>query len=153
MISSETARSVSAFFESYRTAFERFDAPAIADHSAYPSHITSDAGEIGLISIAAKQDWVGKIEQLLAMYRAIGFSSARVLDLAATEISPRLVQATVHWALHDGAGRALYDFEGTYTLAKIHDALRVAAIAHNEIPRYRECLARLGSQRALGDDE
>jgi hypothetical protein len=151
MMLSETAPSVNAFFESYRTAFERLDAPAIADHFAYPSHITSDTGEIVLIPIAAKQDWIGKIEQLLGMYRAVGFSSARILNLAATELSPRLAQAILHWALHDGAGRILYDFEATYTLAKINGTLRIAAISHNEIPRYRACLARLRSQRALGD--
>ncbi len=150
MTLSETAHSVNAFFESYRIAFERLDVPAIADHFAYPSHITSDAREITLIPIAAKQDWISEIERLLAMYRAIGFGSARVLNLAPTELSPRLVQAMVHWALYDGVGRSLYDFQAMYTLAKINDALRIAAISHNEIPRYRECLARLRSQHAFG---
>lgn len=139
----ETAENVNAFFESYRAAFERLDAPAIADHFAYPSHITSDTGEIVLNPIPAKQDWIGEIEQLLGMYGAIGFGSARVVNLALTEISPRLVQAVVHWELRDGEGGSLYDFQAMYTLAEIDGALRISAIAHNEIPRYRECLARL----------
>src|SRR5947208_847101 len=104
MTLNETTQSVNAFFESYRIAFERLDAPAIADHYAYPSHITSDTGAIVLVPITGQQDWIGKIEQLLAMYRAIGFCSARVLTLAPTELSPRLAQAMVHWALHDGEG-------------------------------------------------
>ncbi len=131
MTLSETVHSVDAFFESYRTAFERLDAPAIADHFAYPSHITGEAGEIVLVSVPGRQEWIGKIEQLLAGYRAIGFGSARVLDLAPTELSPRLVQAMVHWALYDGAGRMLYDFQAAYTLVKIDDMLRISAIAHN----------------------
>lgn len=149
---SETAESLNAFLESYRIAFEQMDAPAIAEHFAYPSHVTSDTGEIVLIPIADKSDWIGQIERLLDMYRAIDFGSARVLDLAPTELSPRLVQAILHWELQDSMGRSLYDFQAVYTLVKISDALRIAAISHNEIPRYREALARLQSQRALGGD-
>ncbi len=150
-MSSETTPGVSAFFDSYRTAFERFDAPAIAGHFAYPSHVTSDTGTLALSTIASLEEWIGKIERLLGMYRAIGVSSARILDLAPTELSPRLVQAIVHWELHDGAGQLLYDFEAAYTLGEIDGKLRIAAIAHDEIPRYRACLARLRSRRAQDD--
>ncbi len=149
---SEFESRVNTFFESYRAAFERLDAPAIADHYAYPSHITSDTGEIVLVPIAAREEWIGKIERLLDMYRAIGFCSARTLDIKAIQLSPRLVQIVVHWALYDGTARTLYDFEATYTLAKVGDALRIAAVSHNEILQYRECLARLQSQRGHDDD-
>ncbi len=148
-MSSETTPDVSAFFESYRAAFEHFDAPAVAGHFAYPNHVTSDGGEIVLSSITSKQEWIGTIERLLDMYRAIGVSSARVLDLAETALSPRLVHAIVHWELHDAAGQLLYDFEAAYTLAAIDGEWRIAAIAHNEIPRYRACLERLHLRRAL----
>jgi len=147
---SETADKVNAFLDSYRVAFERLDAAAIADHFAYPSHITSDMGEIVLVPIPAKEDWTGEIEGLLGMYGAIGFRSAGVLNMALTEILPRLVQAVVHWELRDGEGGSLYDFQAIYTLAEIDGALRISAIAHNEIPRYRECLARLRSLGTLG---
>lgn len=43
-----------------------------------------------------------------------------------------------HWELLDRAGARLYTFAATYTLAKIEGALRIAALAHNEIPSYRE---------------
>jgi len=82
---------INAFFDSYRTAFEHQDAAAIADHFAYPGHVTSDAGEIALVPITSRQEWIGKAEQLLGMYRAVGVGSARVLDLTVAEISPRLV--------------------------------------------------------------
>jgi hypothetical protein len=96
------------------------------------------------VSVASRDEWVGQIERLLAMYRAIGVHSARALHLSATELSPRLGRAEVHWALSDAAGGLLYDFHATYTLARLGDDWRIAAIAHDEIPRYRACLARRG---------
>ena len=138
---------ISAFFDSYRTAFERQDAAAIADHFSYPGHVTSDAGEIVLVPITNRQEWIGKLEQLLGMYRAIAVSSARVLNLVLTEISPRLVQAHLHWALDNAAGERLYDFEAIYTLTQSNDAFHITAIAHNELPRYQACYARLKGQR------
>jgi hypothetical protein len=148
MATTDYHTTISAFFDSYRAAFERQDAAAIADHFAYPGHVTSDAGEIALVPIANRQEWIGKVEQLLDLYRAINLSSAQILDLALTEISSRLIQAQVHWALHDAAGLRLYDFVAIYTLANIDGAFRIAAIAHNELPQYQACLARLNAQRA-----
>src|SRR6266581_3874525 len=40
------------------------------------------------------------------------------------------------------AGEALYDFKAAYTLAETRPGLRIAAIAHNQIPRLLECIAR-----------
>jgi hypothetical protein len=142
----EPTPNVQTFFQAYRTAFERSDAAGIAGRFAYPSHITSDTDEIVLMPLATEHEWIGQIEQLLSTYRRIGVSSARVLGLAATELSPRLLQAVLHWALHDAAGDLLYRFEATYTLAEIDGALRITALAHNELPRLRECLARQQSR-------
>jgi hypothetical protein len=139
---------ISSFFDSYRTAFERQDAAAIADHFSYPGHVTSDAGEIALVPITNRQEWIGKVEQLLGMYRAIEVGTARVLDLTLTEISPRLIQAHIHWALHDAAGERLYDFEAIYTITRSDGACHIVAIAHNELPQYQACYARLKGQRA-----
>lgn len=136
------------FFESYSAAFERADVASIVDHFAFPCHITSEATEVTLTPIASPDGGLRMVEQLLGMYRVVGVSSARVLDLAASEVSPRLVQALVHWALYDDAGELLYAFEAAYILARIDGSLRVSAIAHNEIPRYRECLARITSRPA-----
>ena len=148
MPATDIQANVSAFFDSYRAAFERGDASAVADHFVYPGHVTSDAGKIVLVPITARQEWLGKVEELLGMYQAIQLSSAHVLDLALTEISSRLILAQVHWALHDAAGLRLYDFVAIYTLANIDGAFRIAAIAHNELPQYQACLARLKDQRA-----
>lgn len=141
-MSSDLAPNVDALFQSYRTAFERSDTPAITRHFAYPGHITSDIGDIVLTPVAAEDQWTGQVEQLLSAYARIGVASAVVLEMAATEISPRLCQAVLHWALNDAAGDTLYRFEATYTLAEIDGALRITALAHNELPRLRPCLAR-----------
>ena len=67
----------------------------------------------------------------------MGFASAGILDLFVIELSPRLCLSTVHWELHDRAEASLYDFTAVYTLAEIGGNLRIAAIAHNELPRLR----------------
>ena len=145
---SEAAPMVNAFFQSYRLAFEQRDAPAIAGHFAYPGHMASDMGHIVLGFIDDKENWTGRIQQLLEMYRAIDVASARVVDMTMMHVSPLLLQARVHWELDDSHGRVLYDFLATYTLVTVEDTLRIAAIAHNEIPQYRACLARLRSRRS-----
>jgi hypothetical protein len=139
---------INAFFYSYRTVFERQDAAAIADHFAYPGLVTSDAGEIALVPIANRQEWIGKLEQLLGMYRAIGVATAHVLDLMVTDISPRLVQAHIHWALQNAAGERLYEFDAIYTVAHIGEEFHIMAIAHAEMLHYQACYARLKAQRA-----
>lgn len=138
----ERMDAVRAFFESYRQAFERFDTEAIADHFAFPAHLTADAGEIVLTPVADRQAWIAQLDRLLAMYRAVDVASARMTDLGLTELSDQLAQAVVHWELRDSAGRRLYDFQGAYTIARAAHGLRITAIAHNEIPRYRACAAR-----------
>ena len=68
------------------------------------------------------------------------------------EISPRLVQAHIHWALHNAAGERLYDFEAIYTVIRSDGALHITAIAHNELPQYQACLARLRRQLELEEE-
>src|SRR4051794_11673320 len=137
------ARTAAAFFESYRTAFAYGDMAAILDHFAFPCHITSEAREVALTPIASREEGAGMVEHLLAMYREVGVKAARVLELTAIEVSPRLHVALVHWALDDAGGARLYAFEASYPLASFDDVLRITAIAHNEILRYQECLAQI----------
>lgn len=148
MPSTDLRASINAFFDSYRGAFERQDAAAIADHFAYPGLVTSDAGEITLVPITNRQEWLGKLQQLLGMYRAIAVGTAQVLDLTVIEISPRLAQAHIHWALETSAGERLYDFVAIYTVAQTDGAFHITALAHNEMPQYQACYARLKAQRA-----
>ena len=139
------ARTAAAFFASYRMAFAHGEVAAILDHFAFPCHITSEAREVALTHLASPGEGARTVGQLLAMYRDIGVKTARVLELTSIEVSPRLHVALVHWALDDVRGTRVYAFEASYTLASFDNVLRITAIAHNEILRYREYLAQMGA--------
>ena len=133
---------VADFFESYRAAFERLDAPAVVEHFAFPCLITGDGDPVSVLPIGGRDQGLAVIERLLGTYRTLGVARARLLSLTPTALSPRLALGVVHWALSTGAGETLYDFDAAYTLALIDDRLRITAICHNESPRLRACLAR-----------
>ena len=142
MTSNETAAAVRALLESYRDAFERLDAAAIADHFAYPSHIIGDANEVALMQLSNRQDCLAAVEKVLAMHRELEAPSGSIRDLSIVELSPRLTHASLRMEVHGRAGEMLYDFEAAYTLAETRSGWRIAAIAHNQIPRLLKCLAR-----------
>jgi hypothetical protein len=100
MTSNETAVAVRALLESYRDAFERLDAAAIADHFAYPSHITGDADEIALIQLSNRQDCLAAVEKVLAMHRELEAPSGSIRDLSIVELSPRLTHASLRMEVH-----------------------------------------------------
>ena len=145
MRSSKITADVRAFFTSYCTAFIRQDASAIAKLFAYPVHVTSDEGRNVSVQIATADEWRTTIDRLLEMYRAIDVGSVEAIGLATDALSPLLVQARLRWALYDKAKQPLYEFDAMYTLARHTETFRITAIAHNEIPQYRNCLARIRS--------
>jgi hypothetical protein len=142
MTSNETVSAVRAFLECYRDAFERLDADAIADHFAYPSHITGDADEIALLQLSNRQDCLAAVERVVAMHRQLEAPSGSIRDLSIVELSPRLTQASLTMEVHRRTGGMLYDFEAVYTLAETRTGWRIAAIAHNQIPRLLKCVAQ-----------
>jgi hypothetical protein len=143
--SSKITADVRAFFTSYCTAFIRQDAAAIAKLFAYPVHVASDEGRDVTVRIATADEWRTIIDRLLEMYRAIDVGSVEAIGLATDALSPLLVQARLRWALYDKAKQPLYEFDAMYTLARHTETFRITAIAHNEIPQYRNCLARIRS--------
>ena len=143
MRSSKITADVRAFFTGYCTAFIRQDAPAIAKHFADMVHVTSDDGRDVNVQVASEAEWRKIIDRLLDMYRAIDVGSVEAIGLATDPLSPRLVQARLRWALTDKAARQLYEFDAMYTLARHTEKFRIIAIAHNELPEYRKCLARI----------
>ena len=97
------------------------------------------------VRIANAEEWRTTIDRLLEMYRAIDVGSVEAVGLATDALSPLLVQARVRWALFDKAKQPLYEFDAMYTLARHTETFRITAIAHNEIPQYRNCLAHIRS--------
>jgi hypothetical protein len=143
--SSKVTADVRAFFTTYCTAFIRQDAPAIVKHFAELVHVTSDDGRDVSVIVATAEEWRVTIDRLLDMYRAIDVGSVEAIALATDALSSRLVQARVRWALYDKGARPLYEFDAMYTLARHTEKFRITAIAHNEIPQYRNCLAGVRS--------
>jgi len=144
---SKITADVRAFFTGYCTAFIRQDAPAIAKHFADLVHVASDDGRDVSVQLVTAADWRKTIDGLLDMYRAIDVGFVEATGLATDALSPRLVQARLRWALNDKASRPLYEFDAMYTLARHTEKFRITAIAHNEIPEYRKCLARIKTEQ------
>jgi ketosteroid isomerase-like protein len=142
MTSTDTFSRVQALLESYRLAFERSDAAAIAEHFAYPGHIASDGAEVTLISIASRQDCIEAVDKVIAMHRQLGTPSGTIHDLSVIELSPRLALACLRMEVRGLAAKRLYDFNATYTVAKINGSWLIVAISHNQLPRLRACLAQ-----------
>ena len=145
MKSSKITADVRAFFTTYVTAYIRQDVPAIAKHFADLVHISGDTGERVTVHVETNAEMRKTIAHLLEMYRAIDFGSAEVLALGTDEMSPRLVQARLRWLLRDKSGKPLYEFDAMYTLARHTEIFRITALAHNEMPQYRRCLAARSS--------
>lgn len=142
MRASKITADVRAFFTQYCTALIRQDAPAIIKHYANLVHVSSDDGRDVSVTLATVDEWRKTIDQMLEMYRAIDVGSVEAVGLGVDALSPRLVQTRVRWALTDKATQPLYEFDAMYTLARHTEKFRITAIAHNEIPEYRKCLAR-----------
>jgi len=132
---------VRAFFTTYCSAFIRQDAPAIARHFASTIQVASDTGDDVTVHVATAGEWRKTIEHLLEMYRAINFGWAEAIALTCEIISPRLVHAHLRWSVQDSSHEPLYEFDTLYILARHSETFRIIAVAHNEIPQYRRCLA------------
>lgn len=124
-----------AFFDSYLTAFEALDPGAIAEHFTFPLHLTGDGDDVDVKSVPDAETWRGELGGLVSFYRDMGVVSARMLESSSTELSPHVEHAFVHWQLRDAGGGDLYDFHAVYTLVEVAGATKVAAIAHDELPR------------------
>ena len=75
------------------------------------------------------------ITRFLSLYRKAGVSGGAILRCVPTFLSPRLASARIRWRVDGEDGSALYEFDSVYSLVKPADAWRIAAIAHNEMPR------------------
>ena len=136
---------IQAFFDSYRAAFEKRDAKAIADHFRFPLHVAGDSGEVTVVSIPSIGAWIPQLERLLGSYAQLDVKTAKMREGRTTRFSPRLAQTAIGWALESSGGKTIYEFDATYTLVATGDALKITAIAHNEQLRAREAMARRGS--------
>lgn len=133
---------VQAFFDSYRAAFERRDAKAIAEHFGFPLHVAGDSGEVTVVSIPSVEAWIRQLERLLGLYAQLDVKTAKMRDARTTRFSQRLAQVAVGWTLESSGGKTIYEFDATYTLVATGAAIKITAIAHNEQLRAREAMAK-----------
>jgi hypothetical protein len=112
-------------------------------------HVATDVGDDVNVHVANGAELRTTVDRILGMYRAIDVGSVVATGLATDPLSSRLVQARLRWALSDKAARPLYEFDAMYTLARHTETFRITAIAHNEIPEYRRCLATLEAGKSL----
>jgi hypothetical protein len=139
-------RSVDEFLLSYRSAFETFDPDRIVDCFAEPVYIASDADEVSSVCVPNAEAWHAQIVRLLDVYRKIGVVSARSAQTTVSAVSARLLAVHVRWELRGANDAPIYEFDASYTLGSMNGQWKIMAIAHNEVPRIREALARVASK-------
>jgi hypothetical protein len=132
------------FFDDYRTAFAQFEAEALEGFIALPLHLVSALDDGAAVAVADAEQWPGLLAGLLGAYRSLGVADAAVLDLEAADISPDVATARVRWELRRGDGTPVYAFTAAYTVVTVDGRRRIAAIAHDELPRLQAALAAAG---------
>ena len=130
------------FLGSYREAFEALDPERIAAHFAYPVQVAGETGEGISLTVDEPERWHRVLAHLVDDYRVLGVATAHELACDVVTLSPRLHQVAVSWQLLTDSGEPVYDFDACYTLVETDGALRICAVAHNELPRLAEALAR-----------
>ncbi|HEY7875790.1 MAG TPA: hypothetical protein VIG64_11785 [Actinomycetota bacterium] len=129
------------FLDDYRSVFEQFDADAVAERFAYPCLIVGDGDPVDLRAVGSHAEWVEQLKMLMDIYKGFGVRTAAVLDSNAMSVTPRVIQVAIHWSLRDADDREVYDFHAVYTLVEREGALRIAAIAHDELPQIMALLS------------
>lgn len=129
------------FLEDYRTTFESFDAGAVAERFAYPCLIAGDADPVDLRVVEDRAAWTAQLEGLMEIYKGFGVRRARVLSSSTSSLTPRVLQVLVHWSLRGDGDREVYDFHAAYTLVDLGGVPRIAAIAHDELPKIMALLS------------
>jgi hypothetical protein len=132
---------IHAFFDEYRRTFARYDTRKLAELFAFPFHVVSDSHDVAPLTVASREDWLRVLEGLLAGYRTLGVAAGEPLGLEVTALTPRMASVRVRWSLRRDDDSAIYDFVAVYTLIKPGSAWRVAAIAHDELPKLQAALA------------
>jgi len=126
---------IETFFEEYRTTFARFDREALLPLFALPIHVASATDGDVNVMVAGADVWPGVIDGLFSAYRTLRVVDAELLELDAVPVSDQLWSARVRWRLVREDRSAVYEFTAVYTVIEAAGALRVAAIAHDELPK------------------
>ncbi|MEM9300686.1 MAG: hypothetical protein AAGE01_01165 [Pseudomonadota bacterium] len=118
----------STFLDSYRQAFDAFDADAIAAHYHFPSILASIDGTQAFLS---REDAVARFTRVCDHHRRLGYHHASCDNVRSEELADNLWRLTVDWRFHSAAGNEILAFSCSYELGDYGDGPRVtAAIVH-----------------------
>ena len=133
---------VDAFLAGYAADFATYDPATVAKRFAYPVHCVGDTDAGPDVTTAGREAWLLALDRLLGAYRELGITGARLHSVQVIRLGPGLHVAWVRWALLRSDASVVYSFEASYTLVLSQGRLRISAIAHNEVPRLGEALAK-----------
>lgn len=82
----------------------------------------------------------GTLERLLGAYKRLAVTNCVPLAVEISEPIGAVSVVRVHWALLREDRGPVYDFNALYTLVRADGGLRIAAIAHDELPKLQAAL-------------
>ena len=130
------------FLDSYVQTFTRFERDALMPFFTFPLHVVSVTDDGAVVSVAQESEWPAVLDGLLGAYKALGVAGAEPLDVTAHELGSSVLSVRVHWNLQRADGSTVYEFTAIYTVVTGDDhAMRVAAIAHDELPKLGAALS------------
>jgi len=144
---SQVVSALHAFFAVYRATFAHLDRDALMELFAFPVQVVSATDDAAAISVSQRDEWAAVVDGLLGAYRSLGVVDAKPLGLEVMDVAPQVSSARVHWRLRRQDGSTVYDFTAIYTVIKTGGSCRIAAIAHDELPKLR---AAMGGDRDGG---
>ena len=125
-----------AFFEHYRSIFNRLDGDAVADAWHVPSGIADSHGEGGTARLDIYADDASvraNMHALCDAYRRNGFARAEFELLDHVALGANHAFAHLHWTLHRADGSVLQSFRTGYQLARtVHGPRALLAVAYEE---------------------
>jgi hypothetical protein len=123
----------------YFSAYQRGDIDEIIDWFLLPCHFVSDADEVVLMPLATREACLAGVERVVNWHRSLGVKGRRIVKQLVIELSPRISCVDVKVDVELEGAVKLYDFEAVYTFVRSEENWRIAAIAHNQIPRLLAC--------------
>jgi hypothetical protein len=129
------------FFDDYRTTFASFDLDALGALFTFPMHVVSATDDEVSVAVYDGDAWPAVLEMLFGAYRGLGVAGAELLAFETSAVSPDVASVRVHWELRRNDGSSVYDFTAVYTVVVVDGALRVTAIAHDELPQLGTALS------------